>query len=122
MPGLRKRLHDIDVQIGQRLRELRVRRDLSQDNLAEMLGITFQQIQKYEKGGSRIAASTLWDVSQKLDAPVAWFFEGLEKKDGLKKPPEMRLGDIRLFEELSELPGDVRHSLGALIRTIKKKS
>ena len=52
---------------------------MSQERLAEILGITFQQIQKYEKGVNRIAGSRLWDISKALDMPVARFFEGIGK-------------------------------------------
>lgn len=53
---------------------------MSQDELASLLGITFQQIQKYEKGINRIAASRLFEIAAVLDMPVARFFEGLAGK------------------------------------------
>jgi len=67
----------IDRKIGQRVRSRRLEIGMSQEKLAELLGVTFQQVQKYEKGVNRIAASRLHDISTALDMPVARFFEGL---------------------------------------------
>ena len=121
MPGLPKKLHNIDIQIGQRLRELRIRRNISQTKLAEMLGLSFQQIQKYEKGATRLAASTLWYISERLDAPINWFFEGLEKKAASKELSKIRPGDSVFYQELSKLPTEIRNSLRVLIRQMSKK-
>ena len=84
MAGLPQRLQKIDVQIGQRLKEARARHGVSQVELGKMLGLTYQQIQRYEKGETRLAVSTLWDISQNLDVPITWFFEGLQKKGSTK--------------------------------------
>jgi transcriptional regulator with XRE-family HTH domain len=67
----------VDRRVGQRVRMRRLEIGMSQERLAEILGITFQQIQKYEKGINRIAASRLWDISAALDMSIARFFEGL---------------------------------------------
>jgi transcriptional regulator with XRE-family HTH domain len=67
----------IDRKIGQRVRTRRLEISMSQERLAELLGVTFQQVQKYEKGVNRIAASRLHDIAAALDMPVARFFEGL---------------------------------------------
>jgi transcriptional regulator with XRE-family HTH domain len=67
----------IDRKIGQRVRTRRLEIGMSQERLAELLGVTFQQVQKYEKGVNRIAASRLFDIANALDLPVARFFEGL---------------------------------------------
>ncbi len=79
MVGLTQRLHKIDVQIGHRLKELRIQSGVSQRELGEMLGVAFQQIQRYERGENRLASSTLWEISQKLGVPITWFFEDLEE-------------------------------------------
>ncbi len=73
---------EIDQQIGQRLKERRLLMGLSQTALADGLGITFQQLQKYEKGHNRIAAGRLYGCAQLLDVPPEYFFEGLEGSDG----------------------------------------
>lgn len=68
---------ETDIRLGRRLREARVSRGLSQSALAKRLGITFQQVQKYESGSNRVGGSRLWDLSCILDVPVGYFFEGL---------------------------------------------
>ena len=72
---------EIDQHIGQRVRERRIVLGLSQSALADGLGITFQQLQKYEKGHNRIAAGRLYGCAQLLDVPPEYFFEGLEGFD-----------------------------------------
>ena len=72
---------EIDQHIGQRVRERRIVLGLSQTVLADGLGITFQQLQKYEKGHNRIAAGRLYGCAQLLKVPPSYFFEGLEGFD-----------------------------------------
>jgi transcriptional regulator with XRE-family HTH domain len=67
----------VDRRLGERLRARRLEIGMSQERLAELIGITFQQVQKYEKGVNRIAASRLYDLSIALDLPVVGFYEGL---------------------------------------------
>lgn len=120
MPSLAQRLRKIDVQIGHRLRELRIRRGLSQEALGDMLGISFQQVQKYEKGSNRLAGSTMWDISQRLDVPITWFFEGIEQKGPSKDLPKLRPADSVFHDELSKLPKEVRTALRILIRRLSE--
>jgi transcriptional regulator with XRE-family HTH domain len=68
----------IDQHVGERLKQRRLMQRMSQTDLGNALGITFQQIQKYEKGSNRIGASRLWRLSQVLEVPITYFFEGLE--------------------------------------------
>jgi transcriptional regulator with XRE-family HTH domain len=70
----------IDKRIGQRVRSRRLEIGMSQERLADLLGVTFQQVQKYEKGVNRIAASRLFDIAAALDMPAARFFEGLSSR------------------------------------------
>lgn len=65
----------IDIHLGARLRQQRVLAGLSQERLGKELGITFQQIQKYERGTNRIRASTLFHMARILNVPVVWFYE-----------------------------------------------
>ena len=67
----------IDRKLGQRVRSRRLEIGMSQERLAELLGVTFQQVQKYEKGVNRIASSRLLDIASALQQPVSRFFEGL---------------------------------------------
>lgn len=72
-----RQANTVDRRIGQRVKQRRLELGLSQERLAELLGVTFQQIQKYEKGANRIAASRLFDLSGALNVAVTYFFEGL---------------------------------------------
>lgn len=74
--------HPVDLYVGARLRIRRKVMGLSQTQVADALGITFQQIQKYERGSNRISASKLYDAARLLQAPVSYFFEGLDETDG----------------------------------------
>lgn len=69
--------HPIDIHVGSRLRLRRTLLGLSQEKLGEAVGITFQQLQKYERGANRISASRLFHLSQVLDVPVSFFFEDM---------------------------------------------
>ncbi|WP_107498201.1 helix-turn-helix transcriptional regulator [Thalassobius sp. I31.1] len=71
--------HPVDVHVGKRVRHRRWMVGMTQQQLAEKVGIKFQQIQKYETGMNRVSASRLWDISDALDVPVAYFFEGLRE-------------------------------------------
>lgn len=73
----------VDRRIGQKVRARRLEITMSQERLAELLGVTFQQVQKYEKGVNRIAASRLFDIARALDVPVAQFFEGISGARGV---------------------------------------
>src|SRR5919107_3688638 len=68
----------IDVRVGARLRLRRMMLGLSQEKLAEMIGLTFQQVQKYERGANRIGASRLYELSRVLDVPVSFFFDDID--------------------------------------------
>ncbi len=68
----------VDTHVGMKLRQARTLKTLSQTKLGEAVGLTWQQIQKYEKGSNRISASRLWKFSRILELPVSYFFEGLE--------------------------------------------
>jgi transcriptional regulator with XRE-family HTH domain len=65
-----------DAEIGRRIRALRLERGLSQTDLGNLLGVTFQQIQKYERGANRVAAGRLQRVAEALEVPITFFYEG----------------------------------------------
>jgi len=92
MPG-KKQPNPIDSHVGSRVRLRRMMTGMSQEKLGEHLGITFQQIQKYEKGINRIGASRLQSISNVLQVPVSFFFEGAPDPGGV--------GDLEGFEENS---------------------
>ena len=86
-------LNPIDKHVGSRLRMRRLMLDMSQTDIADALGLTFQQVQKYEKGTNRIGASRLQQISHILQVPVAFFFEGapsaqvVGRSDGVSEAP-----------------------------------
>lgn len=71
----------VDVFVGQRLKTRRNLIGITQENLAEAAGITFQQVQKYEKGRNRLSASRLFQFARVLNVPIAYFFEGFAAPD-----------------------------------------
>ncbi len=80
MKGLR---HPVDIYVGNRLRKKRLEVGISQEQLGDAIDVTFQQIQKYEKGYNRISCSKLFEISQYLKTKVGYFFEGLPYKMGI---------------------------------------
>jgi transcriptional regulator with XRE-family HTH domain len=74
--------HAVDVHVGKRLRLRRTILGLSQEAIANAIGVTFQQVQKYERGINRMGASRLYDFSKILTVPVSYFFEEMEKAAG----------------------------------------
>ncbi len=82
--ALKKTPNPVDVHVGSRVRMRRMMMSMSQERLGEQLGITFQQIQKYEKGSNRIGASRLQEIARVLQAPVAFFFEDAPGGEGGK--------------------------------------
>lgn len=103
--SIRGRLDDnkpnpVDVHVGSRIRLRRTILHITQQQLAEMLGLTFQQVQKYEKGMNRVGASRLWDISRVLNVPMNFFFEDMESDTAGKSP--MMLHPKFNKEELEE--------------------
>jgi transcriptional regulator with XRE-family HTH domain len=82
-----KTIGEIDQQIGNKIRELRIKHHFSQTALGEQLGVTFQQVQKYEKGINRITAVRLNEVSKLFNVPITTFFKEERKSRKVKNPP-----------------------------------
>lgn len=80
-PGPRS-ANPVDVHVGARIRLRRKVLKMSQEKLGEQLGVTFQQVQKYERGANRVGASRLWKISEVLDVPVSFFYDGLSTEYG----------------------------------------
>ena len=78
--------HPVDRHVGLRVRMRRKEMGVSQEKLAEALGITFQQVQKYERGANRVSASKLWEIARALETPVAYFYEGLSEGTDITAP------------------------------------
>ena len=96
--------HPIDLAVGRRLKAFRKKMHISQQNLADRVGITFQQIQKYENGQNRIGASRLWDIAQALNIPIHSFFEPEPKgwediRTSLSPTEGILLNDFRKIQD-----------------------
>lgn len=93
--------HPVDVHVGKRIRHRRWMVGTTQQQLAEKVGIKFQQIQKYETGMNRVSASRLWDIAHALAVPVSFFFEGLDQ--GTTDPQGDMPSDVLADKEALEL-------------------
>ena len=80
----------VDVHVGRRLRLRRTLLGLSQEKLGAAIGLTFQQVQKYERGSNRIGASRLFDLSRVLDVPVGFFFDDMSEEVAARSPGQSR--------------------------------
>lgn len=116
--------HPVDVHVGKRIRHRRWLIGKTQQQLAEQVGIKFQQIQKYETGANRVSASRLWDISDALEVPVSFFFEGLEeegKAAGNTAVPDDLMGDkeaLDLVRSYYSIPENQRRRLFELARVL----
>jgi transcriptional regulator with XRE-family HTH domain len=104
----------IDVHVGRRLRLRRTLLGMSQERLAQLLGLTFQQIQKYERGVNRIGSSRLYELGQILDVPISFFFDDMA--DGGHAPVLLAHGLAEdqadfAFDGTSDLQLDKRETL-----------
>lgn len=92
----------IDIHVGARLRLRRTLLGLSQEKLGEAVGITFQQLQKYERGSNRISASRLFNLSQVLGVPVSYFFDDMPTPEQIATPsPDMPPSETEEFESMA---------------------
>jgi transcriptional regulator with XRE-family HTH domain len=76
----------IDVHVGQRIRQRRTLLGLSQTTLGDAIGLTFQQIQKYERGANRVSSSRMFDIAKVLDVTIAYFYEDMTAKTASNSP------------------------------------
>jgi transcriptional regulator with XRE-family HTH domain len=99
--------HPVDVHVGKRIRHRRWMIGITQQQLGEVVGIKFQQIQKYETGMNRVSASRLWDIAHALDVHVGFFFEGLDGEIAEEAMSELEAaqprGDLLVDREAQEL-------------------
>jgi len=75
--------HPVDIHVGKRIRHRRWLVGMTQQQLAEKVGIKFQQIQKYETGKNRVSASRLWDISDVLDVKISFFFDEMQEDNSI---------------------------------------
>ena len=123
-----KSANPIDKNVGQRLRKRRIELGMSQQALGEILGLSFQQVQKYESGANRIAASRLYNICLTLEVEVGYFFEGLgdeRSSDELTDEQENKLMTGREALELlrsyvSIKDSEVRRAVRAFLASVSK--
>ncbi len=144
MPGLTYKQHDearlrgssrgrtpqgnpnpVDVHVGGRIRLRRTLLGMSQERLGDALGLTFQQVQKYERGTNRVGASRLWDLSRVLDVPVSFFYDDMTEDvaghsprliSGLAEEPEAMEADPLTKRETLELVRAYYRILDPMVR------
>jgi transcriptional regulator with XRE-family HTH domain len=96
----------VDMHVGARVRMRRRFLGVSQQALAGRLGITFQQVQKYERGANRVSASKLYEIARALEAPVSYFFEGLaEPTPDRRRPRDIEAQEVSIGEFLHSSEG-----------------
>ncbi len=117
--------HPVDVHVGKRIRHRRWMIGTTQQQLADAVGIKFQQIQKYETGMNRVSASRLWDIAHALDVSVPFFFEGMDQaapvSDTESAMPKDILGDkeaLELLRSYYAIPENQRRRLFDLARVL----
>jgi transcriptional regulator with XRE-family HTH domain len=111
-----------DVVVGHNIRFWRLERKMSQTDLANLLGLTFQQIQKYENGANRVGASRLMQIATALDVPIHAFFEGAGPQTDQAESPIKFVGDqqalrlVRAFADIDD--AGLRRSVVNLVEGI----
>ncbi|GAA6208000.1 helix-turn-helix transcriptional regulator [Cognatishimia sp. WU-CL00825] len=115
--------HPVDVHVGKRIRHRRWLVGMTQQQLAEQVGIKFQQIQKYETGANRVSASRLWDIAEALEVPVSFFFEGIGESntESTSSFPADLMGDkeaLDLVRSYYAIPENQRRRLFELARVL----
>ena len=118
-------VHAVDLYVGKRIRHRRWLIGMTQQELADHVGIKFQQIQKYETGANRVSASRLWDISEKLGVPINFFFEDLKGDNGEKSSFQAFSSDlfgnkeaIDLIRSYFSIPENQRRKLFDLARVL----
>ncbi len=127
--GTRKRRAGAeDVEIGRKIRALRLERGLSRSGLAEGIGLTFQQVQKYEKGTNRVSAGRLQKIAEMLDTPVMFFYAGMgaQAKKRVTRNSGLALvqtkGAMRLMRAYAEISSrTTKYALVVLAESLKNK-
>ena len=112
------RTQDVDRHVGARVRERRIMLGLTQQQLADLIGVTYQQAHKYERGINRVSAGRLFEIAQVLSVPVSYFFDGLAEEGGRGVTPRERMC-LELARNFAQIPNE-RHqeALSQLARAL----
>ncbi|MBY5551290.1 helix-turn-helix transcriptional regulator [Rhizobium leguminosarum] len=128
-------VHPVDVHVGKRILLARHARRMTQQDLARQLGMTFQQVQKYEKGKNRVSASVLYEIMQTLDVPASYFFDGFPTEEAVAEEagavttkdvntaPSLFTApeNVTLLHNYLEAPPTVRKAVRSLLSSIAKE-
>ena len=112
----------VDVHVGGRVKAGRTLIGMNQTELGKHLGLTFQQIQKYENGMNRITASKLWVISRVLGRPISWFFEGIGKQKRKGGDLLAKRETLKFVRYFSACDPDVQKHLAAVINAVAGKA
>ena len=113
----RARAQDVYRHVGARMRERRMMLGLTQQQMAELIGVTYQQAHKYEKGINRVAAGRLYHIAQALGVEVGYFFEGLGRDNAVKATPQQRLL-LELGRNFIAIPTQAPDAICSLARAL----
>jgi len=107
----------VDMHVGKRVRLRRTLLGMSQEQLGASLNITFQQVQKYERGANRVSASRLWDISQILDVPISYFFDDMTDEVMRSSPRRISRGEQHHVDDENIKDPMARRETLELVRT-----
>jgi transcriptional regulator with XRE-family HTH domain len=112
------RTQDIDHHVGARVRERRIMLGLTQQQLADLIGVTYQQAHKYERGINRVSAGRLYEIAQVLSVPMGYFFDGIDGQGTRSVSPRERMC-LELARNFTQIPNE-RHqeALSQLARVL----
>lgn len=109
----------VDVYVGSMIKRRRIECGLSQDELGQRIGLTFQQIQKYERGANRVSASRLFDIAEALEVPPAYFFP--QSKTDTVHPVDRHRRSLELVRNFDGIPDEEqRKSVYALVKSLSR--
>ncbi len=112
------RSQDVDRHVGARVRERRIMLGFTQQQLADLIGVTYQQAHKYERGINRISAGRLYEIAHVLSVPVNYFFEGLESDPARSVSPRERMC-LELARNFAQIPNErYQEALSQLARVL----
>ena len=109
--------HPVDIQVGQRIKAARKLQKLTQTDLADGVGVSYQQIQKYENGDNRVSASMLYEIAQALNIPMAYFYNGIERPNS-KDIAEFDTQELNFIRKYRQLTADRRHAVNKIVNSL----
>ncbi len=117
---IKPRAQEVDRYVGARIRERRITLGLTQQEMAKLIGVTYQQAHKYERGINRVSAGRLYDIAQALNVPVGYFFEQFEDAGGREMAPRQRM-QLELARNFGKITNQRRQeALSFLARALSR--